>query len=1007
MGDWKDITLRPMTGVFDTLSSADEVGFGNFRVVKNAVTRSTRNRQRSGGWRRLFADDTPYNNQDLHDQLVDRLSYYEEFSSRAFGGGNLSGYGYPYFSGSYSIDGPVVFPPASGPYAPVYIGDFQSGFYNGCPIFYPNVGVPYNYTKAFTDNAAARAHWRFDTIAATTPDAFGGLHLTNFGPTVVAGKIDYALDVIPTTYLLSSNATFLTGDIKFGFTGWIYCHNPGFSEQHILGRWGLAGTRQYRLYLSLGVLKFEVSNDGTASTIVSSAATIPTDSWIFFACWHDPVLNTINVKVDDGTTATAAHTTGVFTGGGGLYFAIGYNEAIASALLNARVDSFTFFKNGFPTATELATIFNSDDGADYPFASGAPNTGAPFYYEYSFLYASCPMVYPDILIAGYPYGSRFPLYNPLFDYEYSYCGNELYNRVGCREAVTHLQEIVTTGARKLIAGTMSRLYELNQSSGNWRILSDGMGNPGYTDAQCGCNDVRSMTAVLGHYLIHTNNFDPPGIYTLGEEASTCDLNSLQPITDLIALGITRAGGVVVWKGFTIFYDITEDGERKGGEVIWSDLEVPYSFIESDTSFAGRATVAIGATILNAAPLGNWLILYTDKGIIRVTLVGGEDVFNFEDIYKGGNAMKYKFSLINAGDVHLYLGESDIYVFTQFDTRPINALWITKAAGMIFNGINEDDASYSPINADACNLVTGGWNEETKEAFLSWPTGDGICPNVTLRLNTKFNTADFIDHGFTSFLTFRKDDRPTVGEWMEDMGICPRGSKVATGLKDGDVCNVGEVVSNAPIYIRNETEDADLPVHPDSLCARLAGRSLDDFCEDCASATTFIAASAVDFTLKQLEDDIYYRQMLGGNIEAYDAYSCHGEFYHNDPYDTVMQEGAEMYRSEDEKIIKRIRLEAEPLPQASPSDLECDVGYGSMPTCMTWKEAETKLFECQTNKSAAQHTADKTRQDGQFNFPVWRRGVYIAARFRITGIGGGGTFSSLHKIIKGWGQPDSP
>lgn len=1008
MADFKDISLRPLTGAFDTLSAADEIGFGNWRIVKNAVTRSTRERQRAGGWRRLFADDTPYNNQDLHDQLTDRLAYYDAFTAHAFGGGDLSGYGYPYFSGSYSIDGGTVFPSAAGPYAPVYIGDFPTGVYNGCPIFYPSVGYPYELVPAFINTTGARAHWKFDTIAATTPDLFGGLNLTNFGPVEAEGLIDNALQFVLSDYLLSSDSAFITGDIRFGFTGWLNFDQTTANNQHVLGRWGLAGNRQYRLYLNTsGRFVFEVSTNGTTVATLTSAVPITAGDWVFFACWHDPVANTINLKLNDGTTESLSHSGGVFTGGTGLYFGVGYDEALSQALLEGRVDSWTFFKNAFPTESELATIYNAALGVTYPFSSGAPNTGFPFYYEYSFVYASCPVVYPDIPIAGYPYGDRFPLYNPLFDYEYAYCGTTLMTRTGCREAVTHLAEIVTSSARKLIAGTMSRLYELNQSSGNWRVLADGMGSPGYSAAQCGCNDVRSMTATLGSYLMHTNNFDPPGIYLLGDDSSTCDLNALQPITDLMALGITRAGGVVTWKGFTIFYDITEEGERQGGTVIWSDLEDPNAFIEGDTSFAGRATIAIGATILNAAPLGNWLIFYTDKGIIRATLVGGDDVFNFETIYTGGNAMKYKFSLINTGDEHLYLGESDIYKFTQFDTRPINELWITKAAGMIFNGIAEDDASYSPINADACNMVTGGWNEETKEALLSWPSGDNACPDVTLRLNTKFNTADYIDHGFTAFLTFRKDDRPTVGEWIEDMGLCARGSKVAVGLKDGSVCSAGTTVDNPPIYIRNETEDPDLPVHEDSLCARLAGMSLDDFCEDCASATTFIAASATDFALKQLEDDIGFRQMLGGNIEAYDGYSCHGEFYYNTGYDTVMQEGAERYRNEDEKIIKRIRIEASPMVQASPSDLECDVGYGSTPSCMTWKSANPTLFECQTAKSAAQHATDRTRQDQQFTFPVWRRGVYLSARFRITGIGGLGKFSAMHKMIRGWGQAESP
>jgi hypothetical protein len=1006
VADFKTVPLRPMTGIFDSLSSADEIGYGNFRLVKNATTRTTRNRQRGGGWRRLFADDSPYNNQDLHDQLTDRLSYYDSYTGHAMGGGDLAGYNYPYFAPSYVTAAYSVFPAATGPYCPVYLGNFPSGLYNGCPIFYPFVGYPYQFVPGFVNTTGARAHWRFDTISATTPDLFGGLDLTNFGPTVEAGLIGNALKFSTGQWIDNVNAAFQTGDIYFGFTGWVKRNTSGSASEPLLDKWGAAASRQYRVRIVSGQIVFEVSSDGTNTVSVTHPFVLNSGEWALVSVWHDPVLNTINVKVNDETKASTSHSTGVFSTLSN--FAFGINNETLSATLNSSLDAWTFWKNRFPSENELLAIYNAAAGIGYPFDSGACDTGLPFYYQYSFLYTSCPVSYGNDMVHGYPYGARTPVYDPQFSYDYVYCGRSLHRRDGCREAVTMLNEIVTESSRKLIASTMSRVYELNQSSGNWRILADGLGNSGYTVDQCTCNRVRGVSDTMGGYFLYTNNFDQPMSYFVGTEASNCSLSSLEVITDLDALGINRAGGVVVWKGFAIWFDLTENGTRFGGDVIWSDQEDPLSYIESDTSFAGRSTIAVGETILAAAELGNWLILYTDKSIIRVTLVGGEDVFNFERIYTGGNALKYKFSLVNGGDFHFYLGESDAYIFTQFDTRPINVAWVTKAAGLIFNGISEDDAAYEPINKDACDLVTGGWSDEKREVWLSWPTGENICPDVTLRFNFKFNAADLVDHGFTSFITFRQDERPTVGQWIEDMGICPRGSKVATGLKDGSVCTGSStVVANPPLYIRNPTEDPDLPIHDQSLCARLAGMSMDDFCQDCPSKSTFITASADDFTLKQQEDDIYYREMLGGNIEDYDGYSCHGEFYHFLGYDTVIQEGSEGYRSGDEKMIKRVIVEAEPLPQSSPSPIECDVAYGSQPTCMTWVAARSLDFECQTEKTAAQHLADKTRQDDGFNFPVWRRGIYISTRFRITGIGGGGTFSALNKIIMGWGQADSP
>ena len=516
---------------------------------------------------------------------------------------------------------------------------------------------------------------------------------------------------------------------------------------------------------------------------------------------------------------------------------------------------------------------------------------------------------------------------------------------------------------------------------------------------------------MGGYLLYTNNVDTPLIYFSGDEEQDCTQQSLTPITDLVALGITRAGGVISWKGFVLFYDITEDGERKGGEVIWSDLERPDSFIESDTSFAGRVTIAVSETVLNAAPLGNWLILYTDKGIIRVTLVGGEDVFNFERIHgnaeeDSGSAMKYKFSLIDTGDMHLYVAESDVYAFTQFDTRPMAIPWITRAAGFFFNGITEDDATYSPVNQEACDLVTGGWNANTREAWLSWPTGSNVCPDVTLRLNLKFNVADIVDHGFTAFRFLNPDARPTVGEWLEDLGICPRGSQIAMRSIDGHVCEPGAAVANPPLYVRNETESENLPAHPRSLCTLLEGQSLDDFCQECPANTVFIAASAEDFSLKQCEDDIFYRELLLPGYDAgYDGYACTGDYYEHVGYDSVMQTGAESFRADDEKMCRKVSLEAEPYAQASPSTLECELAYGAQPSCMTWKALTPVSYECVSEFTAAEHEANNTRPDNRFSFPAWRRGVYLSARFRISGIGGGGKFSAMAMEVKVWGQSD--
>lgn len=56
-------------------------------------------------------------------------------------------------------------------------------------------------------------------------------------------------------------------------------------------------------------------------------------------------------------------------------------------------------------------------------------------------------------------------------YDTIYCGTDLNTRDGCREPKTLLVEFETDSSRKLIAASESRIYELNEGIGNWRIIA--------------------------------------------------------------------------------------------------------------------------------------------------------------------------------------------------------------------------------------------------------------------------------------------------------------------------------------------------------------------------------------------------------------------------------------------------------------------------------------------------------------------------------------------------------
>jgi hypothetical protein len=959
--EFKEIPIRPLVGLFDAQSPASDADLGSFSLVKNFSTRGTRKRCRRGGWERLFAESTSFNNQDLHDQLVSEQVYGTLFTTSSSGGGDLVGLSYPYF-----------YPPYSN--------------------------ASYNYVT-------------FATSAAC-----------------------------------------------------IY-----------YPRAGLTGT-------------FDATH-------------------CFTSRWH-------------------------------LGWPYSYNK---------------------------------------PFYDSC-NSGSPNFYSYSYYYLDCPWTWPQQSGTGYYSGNASGVYSPYFSTVDSYCTQASSPMPGCNEAITHLTEVAAEGSgRKLIAATLSRIYALNESTGNWKVLAQGLGNAGYVSGQCGCNDVRFSSAVMGAYCLLTNNFNDPLLWYIGDDSSqTCE-DAAKPIGDLAILGIAAAGGAVSWKGFMILFDLLENGVRHSGKLIWSDFENPTSWIPGDTSLAGEATVAPGERFLAAAELGNFLYLYSDRSIWRVTLLDSDVLFSFDKIYSGNAALKYRYSLINTGKEHLFLGQNHIYVMTLFDTRPIELDWLNKVSPVIYNGLNEDDAAFGSINELACDQVIGGWNEEFKEVWYSWPTGNNTCPNVSLVLNVQYSAADYVDHGFTAFKSYRPDNRPAIDAFLQEQGVCSQQEAISHYFREGLPCGSAKTVltpltpaegfSSLPLwdvtvgsidligtnannvtlfdyvpgnglyidtagvgargtirtksnltftnghtfelviyaagnqrtvatdiltvtagailasvatitnylqpvtkytfnfagngssgkvsigftggtqlattnfgpllmvaYVRdlntgatlfyddfdstspivpsslqpsattcilNPTENLALPADPHSLCAKLANLTEDDFCRDCGVTTKFVMADATDLTLKQYADTHYYREFFaGGYLSSYCGYACDNHWYGCSGYDSVLQSSAQNFKTDAEKTVKRLSVEADAVPQTTPSPLSAYVGYSAQGSCVTWVRLTDQLMKCLSAYSLSNASAQGIRPDNRLHYPTFYRGHFLHWRLKISGVGGGACLSEVLQVVKG-------
>jgi hypothetical protein len=608
------------------------------------------------------------------------------------------------------------------------------------------------------------------------------------------------------------------------------------------------------------------------------------------------------------------------------------------------------------------------------------------------------------VVDGYGYGPEVPIYDPVFGYEYLYCGENPLVRGGCQEAITYLAEFRSPrNFRKLLAGTKSRLYSLNERTGNWRILADGLGGTVDATLDCtGCSQRRFLSAQLDSILILTNNFDEVLYYFFDDSAlpgdgSNCDLWSARPIPDLQDLNITKVGCVAEHKGFMFYCDVEQDGTYYPHRAIWSDYKNPISVIPTTDSLAGFQDIGSGERILRAESLGDYLYFYTDQAIHRASLVSTAEIWNFEQIYRGPDAMKFKFSFVNTGDEHFYLSEDKIMVMTLSDANPIEVSWMRPSSPVIFAGINEFETSYGILNNDACDLVTGGYNSVLKELWWSWPTGDNSCPDVSLvfNLTRQQQAADLVDHGFTAFCVYESDRLPTVADWLVELGVCDRAELPPT-IKEGEPASDDVEPTGSPTCIWNATEDPDLPASADSLCAVLAEKYPEDFCASCSGRKRFVMADAEDRCLKEYADSVFYREQLVNG------------FYVLQAYDSILESGSENLRIDQEKVCKELTAEYAAQPQTSPSTLLAWIGYGAQADCLSWRnirpvspdgtvQAGVEL-RCLSDFSASQHQANQTRPGFGASFPTAVRGKFLAYRLVCRGTGGSFCISSIQMNI---------
>lgn len=620
------------------------------------------------------------------------------------------------------------------------------------------------------------------------------------------------------------------------------------------------------------------------------------------------------------------------------------------------------------------------------------------YYVLSQFAGNYSITPPLEVIEPYAYGDQFQITFAYESYIRNYCGDCLNYQDGCREPITMIEEIQTqSGTRKVIAATKSRIYVNDAKGGNWRIIADRIGGH-YGSHNCDCHPNRFEMAQIGNIVLLSNGIDPLLFWEIGDGPDGCNFWSADYVVDLALLDIESADCIAAWNGFAFIGNVVELGTRHESRLYWSDYNDPRSWAPTQESLAGYHEFGIGESIIAIKPIGGVVRVYTNKAIYDAILVGGDQVFHVREVYRGPDVPWFRNSVINLGDAHFYVGEDSAYFTQEHDGTPQRVEWVHRAVGVIFEGLDADLVdgftaylpAFGPVNKARQENLICGYDSERKTIWISWPTDDNNCPNMSLILNRQYGTSSLVDHGFTAFANYEVDYRPSIRDFFVSQGFCSLAD--LTAAKEGPPCDIGATEVDPPYFLVNETENPDLDPSINSICNNLSGVFIEDLCREMSSDSRFIMASAEDYCIKEFTPDQYLREQLVDYGWSYNCGTAVPGIYSNDGYTSMIQGGADEFGTPEEKLVRKVKVDFEADIQTTPNQIYAQVGFGSQPSCLQWTNPQSNELACLTDFTEGEHVTNKTRASDTPVFHFYRAGVYLNWRFYITGTGGGSSFN---------------
>lgn len=322
--------------------------------------------------------------------------------------------------------------------------------------------------------------------------------------------------------------------------------------------------------------------------------------------------------------------------------------------------------------------------------------------------------------------------------------HDLHHQGAAREPIIRLFESTASdGFRRLFAGTKTRYYVLDDTTGYWTLLFTG-GGP----------NARWHQDELKDTLVATNNVDPVQYHVLGS-------TTMQVIPTLYSnVGVTSAKIAIQFYGCMFVMNVVQGGTNQPTRIRWSDLNLPLMWepLVPANSLAGFQDLDYGDDILAAAKMLGSLYILTRRSIWKVDVTQGSTgttPFTFQKVYtetkNSTGCIAFPESLISTGTELWYMSRDGIYNYTPYLPMPERQDWLHRADGAIYV------MPTSLLDSTTCDAPVGEFVPAKKEIWFSWPsTGHAPINNFTLVAHIEQKTADILDDGFTALVNYRRN-----------------------------------------------------------------------------------------------------------------------------------------------------------------------------------------------------------------------------------------------------------